>query len=1098
MGATSAKSLRGGGMDDVIFAGTDSRASRERAEVKLSIDNEDRRAPARFNDSETLEVVRRITRGKGSDYKINGEDVRAKDVQLLFADAGTGANSPALVRQGQISELINAKPENRRLVLEEAAGVAGLRARRREAQLRLNAAEANLERLLEVVGSLDERLSVLNRQAKQASRYRELSQQIRSFESLLWLRRWVEAGDVLQAAEVELKTADEIAESALIAAAMATRKHESAQSKIQPLRDAEAEAAAAFRHAERVRDQLDRELNETQSRIEQLTAQIDELSKTRERESELHEEANDTLERLNSNLEQLKAQSEDDESRLEEASAKFEAADQLRSEAEQSLDHASSEAAEIRARRVSAQRDLGAAKSRADRLRQEAHEAKTAQNAIDDDPLPNLSALEAAVGSAHSQLSSAQEKVEQCEAVHTQTRNDAAQAREHALSVEGDAQALSREKSSLERMLESSETENQALDSVSARPGYEIALAAAFGEDLEASLNADAARYWQGSEAFSGELPAGAQALAEFVDAPKALSARLLSIGVVDDRELEALTPELKPGQRLVSRSGAVRRWDGYHVEAGAKLPSAVRLETRNRLNEVLSLLETAGREASRKRQEATEANANVNQSDADLRSARDSLRESENALRQCDSEYNDSKALVAKIETRKSGLTDAFDRAQARLSEALLELEQAKSQLDSAVSVSDGSEAIESARKNAEAHRQAAADARSEVESVRRDAQGRRHRLASIEREVQDWSRREANAKQRLDELSRRLEYSKEQLEAAMAKPAQLEAKRPDLLEALESAELKAREARERVVEAELGQRDIDSELRSREKAAAEAREARAGAHARVTAARERVEETTRRLTEATGESPQTLAERAKNSEFQSSPSDELERRLDSSRASRERLGAVNLRADEESRELEAERKRLSEECNDLEQAVARLRKAVDTLSKEGRARLLDAFETVDRHFQTLFATLFNGGYAKLELTDNEDPLEAGLEIYACPPGKKLETMSLMSGGEQALTATALIFAVFLVNPAPVCVLDEVDAPLDDANVDRYCTMLARMREMTQTRFLVITHNAVTMSRMDRLFGVTMGERGVSQLVSVNLSAAEQMLAAE
>jgi chromosome segregation protein len=257
-------------------------------------------------------------------------------------------------------------------------------------------------------------------------------------------------------------------------------------------------------------------------------------------------------------------------------------------------------------------------------------------------------------------------------------------------------------------------------------------------------------------------------------------------------------------------------------------------------------------------------------------------------------------------------------------------------------------------------------------------------------------------------------------------------------------------------------------------------------------------MEETAERLHDATGESPQTLEHRAKASEYAELSSGELERRLDEARLARERLGAVNLRADEEAGEIDAERTRLKSERDDLTEAVARLRKAVDTLSREGRARLMEAFEVVDGHFQRLFQTLFGGGRAELALTESDDPLEAGLEIYACPPGKKMETMSLMSGGEQALTATALIFAVFLSNPAPVCVLDEVDAPLDDANVDRYCTMLDEMKRLTETRFLVITHNPVTMSRMDRLFGVTMGERGVSQLVSVNLRAAEAMLAAE
>ena len=1098
MGATSAKSLRGGGMDDVIFSGTDSRASRERAEVKLLIDNSERRAPARFNDAEELEIVRRITRGKGSDYRINGEDVRAKDVQLLFADAGTGANSPALVRQGQISELINAKPENRRRVLEEAAGVAGLRARRREAQLRLNAAEANLARLNEIVTDLDSRFSSLQRQAKQAARYRELSQSIRSFDSLLWLRRWIEAGDALKIAEAHLAETDQTAEQALIAAAVATRDSEAAQSLIQPYRENEAEAAAALRHAERVRDQLDRDITQTQSQIEQLTAQLDELTLNCARESELDQEAKQTLSRLNANLERLQSQSQDDAARLNQAQSALKEVEAQRTNAESALDEASNAAAEIKARRDSAARDLEAAKSRSETLKREAEAAKTALDATTGEDRPDLEYLNDQVRSAQTIAGLAQDRIEACETALNTARNDAAIAREHALSAESDAQALSRERSSLERMLASSEGDNQALDAVVAQTGYEMALAAALGEDLEASLSTDAPRRWSQQANDAGALPAGARPLSEYVDAPAELATRLSSIGVVDDTDLDALCAQLRPGQRLVTRTGALRRWDGYQSEAGAPSPAAVRLETRNRLEEVLSLLDAASREASAKRQSAAEVSTQVGICENALSEARSALKHANQALREHEANLSEAKAEAARAEARHSGLVEALQRAEARLARSVEEITLAEQAIGAAEVGDDGQETVAIKRAEAEALRSQAAEARAELETVSRDAQGRRHRLAGLEREVQDWSRREQNAQSRLESLTTRKHQTELTLEETRARPAQLEAQRPDLLEALERAEIKAREARERVAEAELGQRDKDTALRAAEKIAAEAREARAGAHARVTAARERVEETTQRLGEATGESPQSLAERARNSEFKSLSSEEIERRLDAARLSRERLGAVNLRADEEAQSLDAERQRLNRECEDLSEAVQRLRKAVDTLSKEGRARLLEAFETVDAHFQTLFSTLFDGGHAKLELTDSEDPLEAGLEIFACPPGKKMETMSLMSGGEQALTATALIFAVFLVNPAPVCVLDEVDAPLDDANVDRYCTMLERMRAMTETRFLVITHNPVTMSRMDRLFGVTMGERGVSQLVSVNLRVAEEMLAAE
>ncbi|XBQ16366.1 MAG: AAA family ATPase [Oceanicaulis sp.] len=1098
MGATSAKSLRGGGMEDVIFAGTDSRAARERAEVTLTIDNTDRRAPAQFNDAEILEVVRRITRGKGSDYTINGEDVRAKDVQLLFADAGTGANSPALVRQGQISELINAKPENRRRVLEEAAGVAGLRARRREAQLRLDAAETNLGRLQEIVEDLDGRYAALQRQAKQAGRYRELSQSIRGFEALVWLRRWSDAKTAAEAAEAALKEADAAAEKAMVEAAVKTREAEAASATVQPLREAEADAAAALRLAERTRDQLDRDLTEARAAIVRLGEKLADLDRNVAREAELHGEAKTALDRLKSGLSRLKDESREDGAAQARAEAALADADKARAKAESELDAAASAGAQVRARRDAARRDAEAARQRAEKLEREAESAREAITRFEAETAPDLGGLEAKSQTAGEALDEARASLEAAEARLEIARAEAAEARETARAAESEVSALDREAQSLERLLAGGEIENAAIEQVRAAPGYEAALAAALGEDLEASLAADGVRRWTGGGAETAPLPGGAEALSAHVDAPAALAVRLAAIGVVDEDRLDALAKDLAPGQRLVTKSGALRRWDGFAAEAGAPGAAAVRLETRNRLAEIEARREDAHREAARVADAVPGKADAASDAETAARAARDTVRTRETELRAADAALANARAEAARAEARKAGLADALDRAEARLASAREDVATAEAAQAEADAAEDGAERIEAARAKAERARSAAADARAALETVKREAQGRRHRIAALEREHADWSRREHSARERLTALETAKAETEAELEAAKARPGALEAKRPELIEALQEAEKRANEARARVAEAETGQRDLDAALRAAEKSAADARETRAGAHARLVAAGERLEETTRRLTDATGESPDALAARSKNSEFAQLSTDELERRLDEARLARERLGAVNLRADAESRELDAERERLKRERDDLIEAVARLRKAVDTLSREGRARLLEAFEVVNGHFQTLFETLFGGGRAELALTENDDPLEAGLEIYACPPGKKMETMSLMSGGEQALTATALIFAVFLVSPAPVCVLDEVDAPLDDANVDRYCTMLEQMRAMTETRFLVITHNPVTMSRMDRLFGVTMGERGVSQLVSVNLRAAEAMLAAE
>lgn len=1098
MGATSAKSLRGSGMEDVIFAGTDARAAREHAEVKLSIDNTDRTAPAQFNDAELLEVVRRITRGKGSHYKINGEDVRAKDVQLLFADAGTGANSPALVRQGQISELINAKPENRRRVLEEAAGISGLRARRREAQLRLNAAEANLERLQEVVENLDARFGALQRQAKQAGRYKELSGKIRSFEALLWLRRLQEARQALNSAEEALTEVDAEAEKAIVAAAVATKASEAALNQVQPLREKEAEAAAALRHAERVRDQLERDLTEAKDSIERLTTRGEELSGTLEREAELHREAEAALKRLRTQLSKLEEEARQDSAAQERASAVLVDADRSRGEAEKRLDEANSQCANIRARRENARRQLEAAERRLEQVSAEEESAQQALDAFSVEDAPALKEIEALISEGEKALTATLDRRETAQRTRDEARADLETRRETRRSAASALASLEAEQSSLERLLATSPVQDQALEQVRAQSGFEQALAAALGDDLEASLDETAPRRWAASATQADALPAGCEPLSKYVEAPKALAARLDAIGVVDEGALDECAAALRPGQRLVTHAGALRRWDGYSSEAGAPSSAAVRLETRNRLDALRSEREERVEELEATKSAEADAEAVAQEADRALSAAQEQIKQAEAELRHHEQGLAKAQAEAARAEARSAGLKEALERARSRRTSSQSEADQARAEAEAAEKTDDGAEELSTSRERAERARGAAADARAALETARREAQGRRHRIAALEREQSDWARRESSASERVTNLRNQIESTAKALKSAKAKPAELESQRPVLLDALSDAETAASAARETVAAAEMSQREADSTLRAAERLAADAREARAAAHARLVAAQERVEETEARLHDATGESLETLEQRGENSEFNVLSSDEIERRLDEARLARDRLGAVNLRADDEAEELDAERQHLKTERDDLTEAVARLRKAVDTLSREGRARLVDAFEVVDGHFQRLFQTLFGGGRAELALTESEDPLEAGLEIYACPPGKKMETMSLMSGGEQALTATALIFAVFLSNPAPVCVLDEVDAPLDDANVDRYCTMLDEMKTLTETRFLVITHNPVTMSRMDRLFGVTMGERGISQLVSVSLRNAEALLAAE
>ncbi len=459
-----------------------------------------------------------------------------------------------------------------------------------------------------------------------------------------------------------------------------------------------------------------------------------------------------------------------------------------------------------------------------------------------------------------------------------------------------------------------------------------------------------------------------------------------------------------------------------------------------------------------------------------------------------------DRHATLAREVDRREARRQALEETRARLAGEVEEAESVLASLDEG----EGVGSIETLRAELSVSRETAAAARAAASDARRErdaeagakAERGRRRDALIGGR-QGWVGRAGASTTRIKALESEAEKAARLLTAAEAQPAALAEKRSGLLDALTAAEDRRVASQDALSQAEDAAQAADRAARAAEAEAGQAREARAGLVAQAEAARERLADAERRVRETAQMSPEELGERL-NSDAIARPPDTAgaEALLFGLEREREALGAVNLRAEEEAGEQSERLDTMREERSDLTGAIARLRDGIDELNAEGRERLVAAFDVINGNFRTLFEALFGGGQAELKLVESDDPLEAGLEIYACPPGKRLSVMSLMSGGEQALTATALIFAVFLANPAPVCVLDEVDAPLDDANVDRFCRMLDEMRGRTDTRFIVITHNPVTMSRMDRLYGVTMPERGVSQLVSVDLTQAETLVA--
>ena len=1098
MGANSAKAMRATGMDEVIFAGSADRPARNHAEVTLTIDNTERRAPQPFTDAPSLEVSRRIDRGAGSTYKVNGKEVRARDVQLLFADASTGANSPALVRQGQISELIAAKPQNRRRILEEAGGVSGLHTRRHEAELRLRAAETNLSRLDDIAGELETQLNRLKREARQAEKYKKVAAEIRALQSALLYARWTDARAALQAANEALAEADRAVEDAARASARAQTAALAAADKLKPAREEDAVAAALLHRMTVERDRLDMLEQAARETVERLGDDIRRIVGDRERETEMQEDAAAQVARLSEELEALRAEAAAAPQRGPELQAAVETAEAARVQADAEVERLAGAVASIEARlNAEAQRRRDVTDRRA-RAESAVTAARAEREAVGPLETPEITQARSALDAAVAALQAARAEVEAADAARTEAQASEGQARQAARQVEDKLNRLTAEARGLAQLLaKAHQTQAAALESTQAEKGFEAALAAALGDDLDAALDTAAASHWAGAEAPAPSWPAGVEPLASHIDAPAALAARLNWCGLVNRQDGDRLARSLPVGARLVSREGDLWRWDGFVSRAEAPKPAAIRMEQRNRLSELEDEIEALKPKVAEAQAALTAASDAVKTADQSLRDARHKPAEAERGVVAARNAHDALSRAQAQREARAQALDEQLVRLEAELT-AAREAEKATPESQGGSTALDGLKAeLDAARAQADEARSAAAAARVERDADAREREGRARRLESVERDVQGWTGRATAAAARVTQLDKDEAKARADLTRAEEAPADLARRREALVDQFAQAETRRSASADALAEAEGLAEAADREGRASERAVSEAREARAGLAAHAEAAQIRLNDTDQQVREAALMSPEELGQKLKDDAI-ALPSDAAgaETLLFGLERERESLGAVNLRADEEATETGERLNAMKLERSDLTGAIAKLRDGIDELNAEGRERLLGAFDTINGQFQTLFTALFGGGQAELKLVESDDPLEAGLEIFACPPGKRLSTMSLMSGGEQALTATALIFAVFLANPAPVCVLDEVDAPLDDANVDRFCRLLAEMRGRTDTRFIVITHNPVTMSRMDRLYGVTMPERGVSQLVSVDLTQAEKLVA--
>ncbi len=1104
MGETSHKSMRAAAMDDVIFSGTSHRPPRMAAEVTMFLDNAERQAPAEYNDRDAIEITRRIEREAGSAYRINGKDARARDIKILFEDAATGARSPALVRQGQIGEIVNAKPEQRRRILEDAAGIAGLHSRRHEAELRLKAAETNLARINDVLGQVTSQIDSLKRQARQARRYKDLSEEIRKQEALLAHLKWTDAQAQVDQCEFNLRDALETLTKAL-AEETQSLKHETACAGALPsLREAEAQRAAALHRLKVEVETFEREAQQAADRQRELEARAQQLTADLIREETLVAEARDLIERLEDEITELH-QADTEAADAEQAAAlAHQAAAAALAASEAVLAEVTHRSAEARAARRALEAAAAERRTIREKLERQlaalhAQEREIASHAPQNDLVAELSELVTRLGDEIAEIEARQQACEtRVAALCEDLKAKRAAAEKARLAIA----AMTAERETLSRLLVvQREGDMPAIvDQLRVAPGYETALGAALGDDLDAPAGDEGSVHWRLIVATGADpaLPAGVEPLVHYVTGPTELKRRLAQVGVVDRAAGASLQMMLEVGQRLVSREGDLWRWDGYVAAADGVTAAAQRLAQKNHLA-ALAFEEAEAREAADTIADAeTVAEAASAEAESELRALAQTWRATQARLGQARDQLAAADREARERETKLAAVLEARARTEDDLTEAYQRAEEDALALEALALTDEIDAELAQARCHTEQKRTSLAGALAHVSELSRARRSRDERRTAAVADLERWKSRSTNAEQQITRLKERAAATRVEMESFADLPAKLDARRQALRDAVSAADVERQQTADALAAAEISFHEAQKALRAANGTVSNAREARARIEAQLEAARERRQDEARRIREKLGVIPEGCLPLAGYTPEDELPAlNDVDRQLARLKTDRDRLGGVNLAADDELTTMAEQFATLDAERRDVEEAIAKLRGAIGQLNREAKKRLDEAFHTVDGHFARLFTTLFGGGEARLEMIEGEDPLEGGLEIIAKPPGKKPATLSLLSGGEQTLTALSLIFAVFLTNPSPICVLDEVDAPLDDANVDRFCTLMERMAADTATRFLVITHHPMTMARMNRLFGVTMAEKGVSQLVSVNLETAHGFLEA-
>ena len=1092
MGENSARQMRGDGMDDVIFSGTNERPSRNFAEVSIKLDNSEKKAPAIFNHYDEIEITRKIEREKGSVYRVNGKQVRARDIQLIFADNGTGARSSGIVGQGRIAQIIDSNPEDRRVILEEAANIKGLHSRRHEAELKLKGASDNLDRLSDIEQTYKEQLIELEKQGRKAARYRSVGERIRKAEATLFFNLMNNAKKEANDLDIQLKKANENVSQGQIKVAEHIKSQLHLANKIPDLKKDEAEKAATLQTLNITKIKLDEEKSSAQNALQNIINQINLINNDIARESEIKEDAKKSLSTLLTEEKNLKEDSENFSTKITKAT---DLVKKLRSISDAADDKLSTITSEI----YSIKSDKSDLEKRINNLKQkiEVTQNQLANFNIEDDKnrfkldkekIINLKKLIQENNQLNDGYKVELEKLEKLETRLIEEKNTAV-FEFNKVNLEFDSLSTLLGRDTL-----NSNTLEKTIGNIN---NLEEAIGSVLGETLLAPILSDDqstenTTYWRDDfkTISPASLPESVIPIVTKITKSSILDTALKGVGIVNNKEIAfKLQKKLTFGQALTTPSGGLWRWDGFVQPQGVQNSYSERLQQIARLRLLQNKLPSLEENQSLSEKRLDECFNNI-------KKYKDDLSNLQVKLSSLISESNQLELQNTKIESKLLSSEALIKELKNTERMSLEELSELEKEFNNSLNLPSLLAEELKVRNNADQSRNELTDAMAAEQQIKSEESFQSRNLIQLGHQKENWKVREEEAKTRLISLEERLKTSQDEKNRLSTLPESFEKKEVELNIKIEEAISNRNIAADQLVKNETSLNDADKQVREAEKVVSTLREEMIKIEALLNLSKAKIQNIEERVFEKL-KMKSTELNKFINTKEEDQPIKSieiLEKTLQRLLNERETLGAVNLRAEDEMNEMLNKIEVMSKERVDLEEAIAKLRSGIFELNKEGRQRLKESFEEVNENFKQLFQKLFGGGNAELRLVGNEDPLQAGLEVLASPPGKKMQLLSLLSGGEQALTAISLIFSVFLCNPAPICILDEVDAPLDDTNVGRFCDLLNQIVDETNTYFMVITHHRLTMAKMDRLFGVTMEQKGISKLVSVDLEQASRI----